>query len=78
MRVRPEGARPRCGGVVVVRAPQGARPLGYVNDEEKRNIVIDKPKAKLIKKAFELYATGEYPLFEIRKKINRAIIGSNL
>ncbi len=47
-------------------------PLGYVNDKEKRCIVIDKPKAKLIKKAFELYASGEYPLSEIRKKINIA------
>ena len=47
-------------------------PLGYVNDKEKRCIVVDKPKAKLIKKAFELYASGEYPLSEIRKKINIA------
>ena len=47
-------------------------PLGYVNDKEKRCIVIDKQKAKLIKKAFELYATGEYPLSSIRKKINLA------
>ena len=47
-------------------------PLGYVNDKEMRCIVVDKPKAKLIKKAFELYATGEYPLSEIRKKINIA------
>ena len=47
-------------------------PLGYVNDKEKRCIAVDKPKAKLIKKAFELYATGEYPLSEIRKKINIA------
>jgi site-specific DNA recombinase len=45
-------------------------PLGYVNDKEKRCIVVDKPKAKLIKKAFELYASGEYPLSEIRKRIN--------
>jgi hypothetical protein len=47
-------------------------PLGYVNDKEKRAIVVDKPKAKLIRKAFELYATGEYPLSEIRKIINLA------
>ena len=45
-------------------------PLGYINDKEKRCIVMDKPKAKLIKKAFELYASGEYPLSEIRKRIN--------
>ena len=47
-------------------------PLGYVNDKEKRCIAVDTPKAKLIRKAFELYATGEYPLSEIRKKINIA------
>ncbi len=45
-------------------------PLGYLNDKEKRAIVVDKPKAKLVRKAFELYATGEYPLSEIRKIIN--------
>jgi DNA invertase Pin-like site-specific DNA recombinase len=47
-------------------------PLGYINDKEKRCIVVDKEKAKYIRKAFELYATGEYPLSEIRKKINIA------
>jgi len=47
-------------------------PLGYINDKEKRCIVIDKEKAKYVRKAFELYATGEYPLSEIRKKINIA------
>ena len=34
--------------------------------------MVDKEKAKYIRKAFELYATGEYPLSEIRKKINIA------
>jgi len=45
-------------------------PLGYLNDKNNRCIVIDKEKAKLIKKAFELYATGKYPLSEIREIIN--------
>ena len=45
-------------------------PLGYLNDKNNRCIVIDKEKAKVIKKAFELYATGRYPLSEIRKIIN--------
>jgi DNA invertase Pin-like site-specific DNA recombinase len=45
-------------------------PLGYINDKNKRCIVVDKKKAKLIRKAFELYSTGEYPLAEIRKIIN--------
>ncbi len=47
-------------------------PLGYINDKEKRCVVVDKEKAKYIRKAFELYATGEYPLSEIRKIINAA------
>ena len=47
-------------------------PLGYKNDKENKRIAIDKEKAKFIKKAFELYATGEYPLSEIRKIINKA------
>jgi len=47
-------------------------PLGYRNDKENKHIVVDKEKARFIKKAFELYATGEYPLSEIRKIINKA------
>ena len=45
-------------------------PLGYINDKEKRIIVPNKEKAKYIKKAFELYSSGDYPLSEIRKMIN--------
>jgi len=49
--------------------PQMA-PLGYLNDIKTKQIYIDKEKAPLIKKAFELYATGKYTLKEIRKIIN--------
>ena len=45
-------------------------PLGYINDKNNRCIVVDKEKAKYIKRAFEMYATGEYPLAQIRKIIN--------
>mgnify|MGYP002335920628 CR=1 FL=1 len=45
-------------------------PLGYVNDKNARCIAVDKEKAKYIKRAFEMYATGEYPLAQIRKIIN--------
>jgi DNA invertase Pin-like site-specific DNA recombinase len=45
-------------------------PLGYVNDKERRCIVIDKEKAKHIHKVFEFYATGKYPLSGIQKIIN--------
>ena len=49
--------------------PQMA-PLGYLNDTKTKQIYVDKEKAALIKKAFELYATGKYTLKEIRKIIN--------
>src|SRR3972149_2167375 len=45
-------------------------PLGYVNNKNARCIAVDKEKAKYIKRAFEMYATGEYPLAQIRKIIN--------
>ena len=45
-------------------------PLGYLNDKNQRRIVVDKEKAKYIKRAFEMYSTGEYPLAQIRKIIN--------
>ena len=49
--------------------PQMA-PLGYLNDSKTKQVYVDKEKAPLIKKAFELYATGKYTLKEIRKIIN--------
>jgi DNA invertase Pin-like site-specific DNA recombinase len=49
--------------------PQMA-PLGYLNNKETKQIYIDKEKAPIIKKAFEVYATGKYTLKEIRKIIN--------
>jgi DNA invertase Pin-like site-specific DNA recombinase len=49
--------------------PQMA-PLGYLNDRQTRTIVIDKDKAPLVKKAFELYSTGNYTFSHLRDKIN--------
>jgi DNA invertase Pin-like site-specific DNA recombinase len=48
--------------------PQMA-PLGYLNGTNKA-IVIDQPKASLIIKSFELYASGRYSLALLRKTIN--------
>ncbi len=45
-------------------------PLGYINDKNARKIIVDKEKAKYIKRAFEMYSTGEYPLAQVRKVIN--------
>jgi len=40
----------------------GLAPVGYLNDPKSRNIIIDKDKAPLVRKIFELYATGDYTL----------------
>ena len=45
-------------------------PLGYLNDKKTKLIYVDKEKSPFIKKAFEAYATGNYTLKNLRKKIN--------
>ena len=47
-------------------------PMGYVNDLATHTIHIDKDRGPLIRKAFELYSTGRYPITEIRDRINSA------
>ena len=49
--------------------PQWA-PVGYLNDRQTMTIVIDKDKAPLIRKTFELYSTGAYTLYRLRETIN--------
>jgi DNA invertase Pin-like site-specific DNA recombinase len=49
--------------------PQWA-PIGYLNDRKTRSIILDEGKAPFIKRVFELYSTGKYPLAEIREKVN--------
>jgi len=49
--------------------PQMA-PLGYLNDRNSKNIIVDKNKAKLIKKSFELYSTGKFSLRRLYETIN--------
>jgi len=48
----------------------GQAPIGYLNDLKTHTIVIDPDKAPLIKKAFELYATGNHTLESIGNKLN--------
>ncbi|MDD5221345.1 MAG: recombinase family protein [Candidatus Pacebacteria bacterium] len=52
----------------------GVAPLGYANVDNpnfrngeisKRIIVLDAPKARMVKKLFELYATGNYSVYEL-------------
>ena len=44
-------------------------PVGYFNDRNNRCIGVDREKSKLVRKAFELYATGDYPLHEVRTRM---------
>ena len=45
-------------------------PLGYLNDKNTRTIYPDKDRAVFIRKTFELYASGDYPLAEVRRIMN--------
>ncbi|MBU4480837.1 recombinase family protein [Patescibacteria group bacterium] len=45
----------------------GFAPLGYLNNHRTKEIDLDKEKSPFIKKAFELYATGEYTLKAVRQ-----------
>jgi site-specific DNA recombinase len=49
--------------------PQQA-PVGYLNDHKTKTIVVDPVKAPLIRKAYEMYATGEYTLRQVRVAVN--------
>jgi site-specific DNA recombinase len=45
-------------------------PIGYINHKKDRTIVPDPDKAPLIRKAFELHATGNYTLDHLMTVIN--------
>ena len=47
-------------------------PMGYLNNLSNHTIHVDKERAPIIKKAFELYATGNYAILEIRDMVNRS------
>ncbi len=44
-------------------------PLGYENNHKTRDIDVDVEKAPLVRKGFELYATGKYTLKQIAKAL---------
>ena len=52
----------------------GFAPLGYLNNRRTKEIDLDKDKAPFIRKAFELYATGEYTL----KAVNQFLADSGI
>ena len=45
----------------------GTAPLGYLNNHRTRDIDIDRERAPLIHKGYELYATGKYTLKQIAR-----------
>ncbi len=44
----------------------GWAPLGYLNDQVKHNIIKDAERFRLVKKLFELYATGNYSMKDLQ------------
>jgi site-specific DNA recombinase len=48
----------------------GWAPMGYLNDYKTRKIVLNPEKHKLMKKMFELYASGNYSMQELCDKFN--------
>src|SRR3989338_2304224 len=59
----------------------GRSPIGYQNIGEikgKKNIIHDKKKAHLIRKMFELYATGNYSTLTIRTEILKEGLESSI
>ena len=52
----------------------GFAPLGYLNNHRTKEIDLDKDKAPFIRKAFEIYATGEYTL----KAVNQFLADSGI
>ncbi len=53
-------------------------PVGYFNDRNNRCIAVQPEKAKLVRKAFELYATGNYPLHEVRRRMEELGLTSSM
>lgn len=54
--------------------------IGYLNttrEDGKKDIILDPERAPLIRKAFEWYATGQYSLFTLRKKLKEAGLTNN-
>ena len=52
----------------------GFAPLGYLNNHHTKEIDLDKEKSPFIRKAFEIYATGEYTL----KAVNQFLADSGI
>ena len=47
----------------------GKAPIGYINNKVARKVEVDFLRGPLVKRAFELYAAGDYSLNKLRKEI---------
>ena len=63
----------KCKAGIKARALEGFRPnrspYGYKNDKKMKTAVAMKKRADFVKKAFELYATGEYTIVEVAERL---------
>ena len=46
-------------------------PIGYINNPSDKTVEVDKKRARFIREAFELYATGSYSLVTLMEELNR-------
>ena len=49
----------------------GVAPTGFLNDKAVHKMVVDPERFRLVRKLFELYATGDYSLKELRDEVTR-------
>ena len=56
----------------------GWAPVGYFNDYKSRTILVDDKKHKLVKRIFEMYATGQYPLKTLSEKFYELGLRGNM
>lgn len=54
---------------IIVKLEKGGfpnfAPVGYLNDKATKTIIVDNERAQYVRKAFEMYASGNYALKEI-------------
>ena len=49
----------------------GCAPFGYINDKDKKCLIVDQERAHYVKKCFELYATGKYTIGEMTRLMEK-------
>ena len=46
-------------------------PFGYKNDRATKHLIIEKKESKIIRRAFDLYSSGQYTFMQVRNILNR-------